>query len=38
MVRGVISVEPIVGSVEVAIAKNRADNEWKRKLWELTSE
>lgn len=36
--RGVLSVEPIVASVELVVAERRADATWRRRLYELLGE
>jgi hypothetical protein len=35
LIKGVIAVEPVVGTSEMVIAKERVDREWRDALWAL---
>lgn len=35
MIKGVINVQPIVSSVELMLAKDRVDYQWREKLHQL---
>lgn len=37
MIRGVVGVEPVVSSVEVAIAQSRADAAWRARIANLVT-
>lgn len=37
MIRGVIGVEPVVSSVEVAVAQSRADAVWRERIANLAT-